>query len=378
VLNYKEGEMRDHLQYWVGFHRVQGVGAARITKLLNTFGTLEKAWHASPEQLKTCGLTPAQVEAIVQARADTDLQAELERIADSGFSVLTILDEAYPERLREIHGPPPVLYISGEITEADRYAVAIVGTRRPTNYGRSVTREMAAYLAAQGVTIVSGLARGIDAEAHLAALDAGGRTIAVLGSGLDRVYPPEHRALAERISSSGAVVSDYALGTEPEGRNFPPRNRLISGLALGVIVVEAGNSSGALITADFAAEQGREVFAVPGGIYRVASKGANRLIQSGAHPLVEASEVLEILNLEQVAVLKAAYAELPSDPDEAMILEQLGSEPVHVDDLCAQVQLPSNKVNAALTILELKGLVQRTGGMHFSRLAERRARYKVD
>jgi DNA processing protein len=222
------------------------------------------------------------------------------------------------------------------------------------------------------------LARGIDAEAHLAALDAGGRTIAVLGSGLDRVYPPEHRALAERISSSGAVVSDYALGTEPEGRNFPPRNRLISGLALGVIVVEAGNSSGALITADFAAEQGREVFAVPGGIYRTASKGANRLIQSGAHPLVEASEVLEILNLEQVAVMRAAHAELPSDPDEAMILEQLGSEPVHVDDLCAQVELPAYKVNAALTMLELKGLVQRTGGMHFSRLAERRARYKVD
>ncbi len=200
----------------------------------------------------------------------------------------------------------------------------------------------------------------------------------MLGSGLDRVYPPEYRALAERISNSGAVVSDYPLGTEPEGRNFPPRNRLISGLSLGVIVVEAGSSSGALITADFAAEQGRDVFAVPGGIYRPASKGTNRLISSGAHPLIEASEVLEILNLEQVAIKKAAQAELASDPEEAMVLEKLGREPMHVDDLYAQVDLPSHKVNAALTMLELRGLVQRTGGMHFSRLAERVAGYRVD
>ncbi len=370
--------MSDHLRYWVGFHRVQGIGAARIAKLIEAFGDLATAWEASPAELKEYGLHTLLVDAVLDAREHSDLDAELQRIYQPGFKVVTILDDQYPERLREIHGPPPVLYIWGELIESDRFAVSIVGTRRPTKYGRSDTREMAGFLASRGVPIISGLARGIDAEAHSAALDAGGRTVGVLGSGLDRIYPPEHRALAQDISTRGAIISDYPLGTEPEGRNFPPRNRLISGLALGVIVVEAGETSGALITADFAAEQGRDVFTIPGGIYQHASKGTNRLIQSGAHPLLDPAEVLEILNLEQVTHEQAAHSELPAAPDEASILEHLGREPVHVDELRARVGLPSQQVNAALTMLELKGRVRRTGGMHFIRIAEPTAHYRVD
>lgn len=370
--------MNDHLRYWVGFHRVQGIGAARIARLIDTFGDLATAWKASPVDLRASGLNAALVDAVLDAREHTDLESELERIFQAGFSVVTILDDDYPQRLREVHTPPPVLYIWGALTGPDRYAVAIVGTRRPTKYGISATREIASFLASRGVTIISGLARGIDAEAHSATLDASGRTVAVLGSGLDRIYPPEHRSLAKDISLHGAVITDYALGTEPEGRNFPPRNRLISGLSLGVIVVEAGETSGALITADFAAEQGRDVFAVPGGIYSHASKGTNRLIQSGAHPLLDPAEVLEILNLEQITVGRSLQTKLPVDPDEASILEHLGRDPMHVDDLRALLGLPAQQVNAALTMLELKGRVRRTGGMHFIRIAEPNAHYRVD
>ena len=230
-----------------------------------------------------------------------DPARELDWISEMGYSLLTFKDRNYPARLREIDLTPPLLYLNGELEDNDRLAAAIVGTRRATQYGKSVAREIAYVLAGCGVTIVSGLARGIDGIAHQAAIDAGGRTLAVLGSGMDKIYPPEHRGLADKISAKGSVVSDYALGTKPEGRNFTPRNRIISGLSLAVIVIEAGESSGALITADFSADQGRDVFAVPGDIYKPKSKGTNRLIQAGAHPLVKPEEVLEILNLDLVS-----------------------------------------------------------------------------
>ena len=207
--------------------------------------------------------------------------------------MLTWEEDAYPRRLKEIDQPPPVLYLRGDLLPADEWAVAIVGTRRITAYGRQVTEEVATTLARSGVTVVSGLARGVDSVAHKAALDAGGRTIAVLGSGVDVIYPSEHRSLAERMIASGAILSDYPVGTAPDGVNFPPRNRIISGLSLAVIVVEAGQKSGALITAEFAAEQGRDVFAVPGNINAPQSAGCNALIQQGARPLLQARDVLE-------------------------------------------------------------------------------------
>ncbi|NIO68955.1 MAG: DNA-protecting protein DprA, partial [Anaerolineae bacterium] len=222
------------------------------------------------------------IDSLLETRNKISLDDEMEKIERAGAQVLTWQDDAYPPQLRHIHSPPPVLYVKGELRPEDEWAVAVVGTRRATVYGKEATRTLASDLARNGVTIVSGLARGIDAQAHRAALEAGGRTIAVFGSGIDIIYPPEHKKLAQAVVENGALVSEYALGTPPEGSNFPPRNRIISGLSLGVVIVEAGVRSGALITADYAGEQGRDVFAVPGNIFHRGSQGTNKLIQQGA------------------------------------------------------------------------------------------------
>lgn len=265
----------DEKKYWVGFNLIKGIGAVRLQALIQHFDGLEAAWKAAPADLAAAGLGLKLIERIVKARSQVDLDKIWARIESQGIKILTWEDEAYPQRLKEIEQPPPVLYLHGEYLPEDLFAVAIVGTRRVTPYGRQITEELAAHLAGNGITVVSGLARGVDAVAHQTALKAGGRTIGVLGSGVDKIYPPEHRQLAERMSASGAIVSDYAPGTPPDASNFPPRNRIISGLSLAVVVIEAGETSGALITAEFAAEQGREVFAVPGSILAPQSKGTN-------------------------------------------------------------------------------------------------------
>jgi DNA processing protein len=368
----------DQRRYWVGFNRVIGIGPVRLKALLEAFGDTETAWHASAEDLRAAGLDQRCLRGLLEARDTLDLDAELARIEGLGYRLLTWEEAEYPERLREISAPPPVLYLWGDLRPQDRWAAAVVGTRRPTAYGTAVARDLAAVLAASGVTVVSGLARGIDTIAHQSALEAGGRTLAVLGSGLDRLYPPEHRRLAERIAGAGAVLSDYPLGTAPEGGNFPPRNRIISGLALAVVIVEAGEGSGALITADFAAEQGREVFAVPGSIYSRASRGTNQLIRSGARPLVAFEDVLEALNLDVVIRQEEVSQALPEDETEAKILAALSSEPVHVDELQALCGLPAAQVSASLAMLELKGRARQVGGMHYVRAREPRAGYQVE
>jgi DNA processing protein len=370
--------MGDDLRYWVGFNRISGVGAARFKILLEAFGDLGVAWKATKQELRSAGLGQKTVQSIITTRNEMDPARELDRIYELGYSLLTTKDRNYPARLREIDLPPPILYLHGDLEETDRLATAIVGTRRATQYGKSVAREIAYVLAGCGVTIVSGLARGIDGIAHQAALDAGGRTIAVLGSGLDRVYPSEHRALAEKIAEQGSVISDYALGTKPEGRNFPPRNRIISGLSLAVIVIEAGESSGALITADFSADQGRDVFAVPGDIYKPSSIGTNRLIQAGAHPLVKPEEVLEVLNLDLVSSQDDVTEQLPEDEVELKVFQALSKQPMHVDELLTRCSLPASTINSALAMLELKGRVKQVGGMNFVRIREGKATYKVD
>jgi DNA processing protein len=238
-----------------------------------------------------------------------------------------------------------------------------------------VTEEIASFLAQNGVTVISGLARGIDAIAHQAALKAGGRSIAVLGSGVDHIYPPENRRLAEEMIAHGALISDYAPGTQPDGGNFPPRNRIISGLSMAVVVIEAGITSGALITATFAAEQGRDVFAVPGSILAQQSKGTNRLIRDGAQPLLDAEEILETLNLTQITEHRAARQTLPTDPTEQRIFGVLSSEPVHVDEVGLQTNLPIEQVSATLAMMELKGLVRQVGGMHYVAVRERMEKY---
>ena len=237
------------------------------------------------------------------------------------IKILTWEDADYPDKLMNIDQPPPVIYIRGSIKPEDRWAVAIVGTRRVTSYGRQVTEQVSTYLARNGLTVVSGLARGVDGVAHQTTLANNGRTIAVLGSGIDQIYPPEHRQLAEKIIENGAVISDYHPGTPPDAGNFPPRNRIISGLSLATVVVEAGETSGALITATFAAEQGREVFAVPGPIYAPQSKGTNRLIREGAQPLLDPVDIMESLNLRKVDHYKQASLLLPGDELETKLME---------------------------------------------------------
>lgn len=367
--------MGDTRKYWIGFNLVKGIGAARLRILLDRFGGIEQAWQASAQELYEIGLSQKLIENFLQVRTQVSLERIWENIEANGIEVYTWEDDSYPRRLKEIDQPPPVLYVKGNLLPEDDWAVAIVGTRRVTSYGRQVAENVSSFLARNGITVVSGLARGVDAIAHKAALDSGGRSIAVLGNGVDRVYPPENRKLAEEMMQNGALISDYALGTPPEGLNFPPRNRIISGLSQAVVIVEAGERSGALITASFAADQGREVFAVPGNINAPQSKGTNRLIQQGAHPLVDPQEILEILNMTMVSQHQVARTALPADATEAALLRTVSQEPLHIDEICYHVAMPIEKVTATLAMMELKGMVRQLGGMHYVAVREVPADY---
>jgi len=364
-------------KFWVGFSRVKGIGAVRTNLLLHHFGNLEAAWNASEAPLRQAGLSEKVAQAVVETRKSLDLEREIENIEKSGIQILTLEDQCYPKKLLSIEYPPPVLYVKGAIVENDECAVAIVGTRHVTSYGRQVAGELGRFLSHNGVTVISGLARGVDAVAHQSALDAGGRTLAVLGSGVDVIYPPEHRSLAERVIAHGALISDYFPGTPPEGVNFPPRNRIISGLSTVTVIVEAGERSGALITAEFAASQGREVFAVPGSIYAVHSKGANRLIRDGALPLLEFSELLEALHLTQIDEYRYAKKVLPENDIELLLMEALKDEAMHIDEIKAAVGLPMEKISAALVMMKLKGMVKETDNLTYLSINETEQIYEV-
>lgn len=368
----------DPLAYWIGFNKVRGIGPARLRALLDFFGSVEAAWRAPVADLGEVGLDRRSLASLVQARNDFDLDAEVARVADAGVDVLTWDDPRYPERLLAINDPPPVLYIRGDLRPDDDWAVAMVGTRHASAYGKEAARVIATDLARAGATVVSGLARGIDAQAHRAALEAGGRTLAVLGSGVDIIYPWENLKLAQEIAAHGAVLSEYPLGTQPEANNFPPRNRIISGLSRGIIVVEAGEQSGALITASYAADQGRDVFAVPGSIFQRGSLGANRLIRDGATPVLSANDVLDALNLTSVPQQVEAHMLFPTDATEAALLDQLADDPAHVDTVSRATGLPIATVTSTLALMELKGLVRHTGGMSYIRAREAGPVYRIE
>jgi DNA processing protein len=373
----KRSFVSDPRRFWVGFNLVKGIGAVRFHTLLETFGDASRAWQAPAKALIAAGISQKITANLVKMRSQIDLEQIWNNIQAKGIQVITWEDETYPRYLREIEQPPPVLYLLGNFVPDDDWSVAVVGTRRVTAYGRQVAEELASTLARSGVTVVSGLARGIDAVAHQAALNAGGRTLAVLGNGVDRIYPPEHRKLGERIAAQGALISDYPPGTPPEAGNFPPRNRIISGLARAVVIVEAGLDSGALITASFAAEQGREVFAVPGNINAPQSQGTNRLIRDGAYPLLSPQDVLELLNLSMATEQRAARTALPSDAGEIQLLQVLGHQPLHVDDIRIQTGMPIEKVTSTLAMMELKGMVRQVGGMNYVAVREPGEEYKA-
>lgn len=366
------------LKYWLGFNLVKGIGPAKVQALLDYFGSLTHAWQANEYELQKIGLDRRAIKTFLQTRREVDLEAALQKVEEAQISLLTWEMPAYPTYLREISNPPPLLYYLGDLLEQDQWAVAVVGTRRLTSYGRQVTRDLVAGLVQHNITVVSGLARGIDAVAHKTAVELGGRTLAVLGSGLDCVYPAEHRSLAQEIiQGQGAVISEYGLGIQPEAKNFPPRNRIISGLSLGVIIVEAGERSGALITTNFALEQDREVFAVPGNINSPASRGPNRLIQEGAKLVTQVDDVLEELNLLMVAERTAVQLALPETAEEIALYSHLSGQPLHIDELSRATGLPSALVSSTLTLMELKGMVQHVGGMNYTALREEGPVYNV-
>jgi DNA processing protein len=358
-------------KYWIAFSRVPRVGRVRVTQLEEHFGRLEAAWSASSGELRAAGLDSATVSACIAARDKINPDDEMELVHRHGVDAITWHDEAYPRQLREIFDRPPVIFVRGALTPADEWAVAVVGTRRVSVYGRQAAEEMARGLAANRVTVVSGLARGVDAIGHRAALDAGGRTIGVLACGLDMVYPPEHKRLAEQIIESGALISDYAIGTQPRSEFFPRRNRILSGISLGVLVVEGDVKSGALITARQALEQNREVFAVPGSIFSPNSRGTNKLIQDGEAKLTfDVQDVLAELNLSMAAQQIEMTELIPPDETESVLLRFLGAEPLHIDEVRRESGLPIATVTSALAMLELKGLVRQVGRMNYIRARE--------
>lgn len=365
-------------KYWIGFNIVPLIGSAKVRALLDYFGDLEAAWHAPTEQLKEAGLDRRAIDNLVEYRRKLDLDAELGKIAQQQVQFLTWDDEQYPSLLRQVYNPPPVIYVRGDLCPDDDWAVAVVGTRKATTYGKQMAEMLSGALARNHVTVVSGLARGIDTVAHRAALDAGGRTIAVLGCGLDHIYPAENRKLAHDIVQNGALISEYALGTPADAKNFPPRNRIISGLSLGVLVVEAGDDSGALITVDFATEQGRDVFAVPGNVLSKSSAGCNRLIRDGAKIVLSVQDVLEELNLTMVEQQAQARAVLPANETEASLLKMISDEPAHIDTLCRQTQLSVAEVSSTLALLELKGAVRQVGGMNYVLAREEGVSYRIE
>lgn len=362
---------------WVRLNRA-ALEPRKVTLLLQQFGGDPEAvlTAARAELARAGGISARSCDRLAEVCQWDGWPAEQALLERLGASVLTFADAEYPPPLRQIYDPPPVLYVRGSLREEDRYAVAVVGTRQATPYGRNTAFQIARQLARAGVTVVSGMARGIDAQAHRGALSVGGRTIAVLGCGVDQCYPPEHARLRDEIAASGAVVSEFPLGSGPERWNFVRRNRIISGLSLGVLLVEAPGDSGAIKTADFALEQGREVFAVPGNVDVPTSRGCNLFIKQQGAALVEnAADILDALNLATTAAEEEPPAQpalpLPLSPGAERVLALLGPQQKHVDAIAAESALPLSEVLSALTLLEMSGSARRLPGNYYVRLVGR-------
>ena len=393
----------------IHLNMIQGVGLKTVQRLRDVFGSAESALQATPDELeKVDQLSPAMRDLLQRKPIQYPLKRELELINEYGCQVVTLYDAAYPQCLKEIDTPPLVLYIRGELTSEDSLSLSIVGSRDAKDYGRKVSYRLSYQLAQRGLTVISGLARGIDTSAHRGALEAGGRTIAVMGSGLSFIYPATNRDLAEKIMESGALISEFPMGVKPKPRNFPRRNRIISGLTLGTVVVEASNRSGALITARLAGEQGREVFAVPGEIFSELSTGTHKLINNGAKLINTVDDLLNELPpyaLNRIQsdgpassmpdVETESSQELPVErsdpkpaatqpssevqqpiqsappldltPDERTIFDAIEVPSSHIDTIVRTTQLPISQVSSVLLMLELKGIVQQLPGKQFAK-----------
>ena len=357
--------------YWIGLKAVPGIGNVTFRRLLERFDTPEAVLNAPAAALAGIrGITSAIIEGIHNGEWRRFAEEECRRLEASTARLVSYISCDYPKSLFEIPDPPPFLYVKGTV-HSPEVSIAIVGSRRATSYGLMTTGKLAEGLASHGVCVVSGMARGVDTAAHKGALQAGGRSIGVLGCGVDMVYPPENRALFEEMADKGCLVSEFPLGTLPLAENFPRRNRIISGLSRGVLVVEAAEKSGSLITAQYALEQGRDVFAVPGNISFATSRGSNRLIKQGAK-LVDCVEDI----LEELPELAGVSAGTPLfrptartfalTPKEAAIYELLAHSPLHIDDIISQTELTAGEVSSMLLHLELKGAVTPLPGTHYA------------
>ncbi len=374
---------------------IPGIGNHTIRRLLAAFGSAEKSLAATSAELAQIdGLTPDVRQQLIDGRSRAPLAQELELIEQHQCHIVTINDESYPPLLKQIHDPPVLLYIIGKFPLQDTPSIAIVGSRSPTEYGKTTSQQLSYQLAERGITIVSGFARGIDTCVHRGALEAGGDTVAVFGCGLSIIYPETNRGLAAEIIESGALVAEFPMTMPPRGKNFPRRNRVISGLTLGTLVVEASDRSGSLITARHAAEQGREVFAVPGQIFSGVSRGTHSLINQGATLINSVDDLLDALPQDYTQILGGKSIEPPSakqsdkiarpqsvekrstptpqpkanlnlTPDEQTVLSAIDADSVHIDEITRITQLPIGKVSSLLVMLELKGIVQQLPGKQF-------------
>lgn len=355
--------------YWLAWARVRGIGPHRLKRLAEFFGSLERAWQADAPALQQVeGIGPTLAEAIVSARPALDPGEILEQTQKPGIPFLTPADPGYPPLLWELPDPPPILYVLGECPDWQQPAIAVVGTRAPTAYGRQWTQKVSAALAQAGCVVVSGLATGIDGIAHQACLEAGGKTVAVLGTGVDQVYPAHHRPLYQRILEQGVVLSEYPPGTPPAKEHFPQRNRIIAGLCRATLVMEAPERSGALITAQLANHYGREVYALPGNIDTAAARGCLQLIRHGAGMILGIEDLLKELGLVPGSPLPEQPASPgPRDPQQQLLWQILGNEVLSLDALAQATQMDMATLSSTLLLMELEGWLVQLPGMRYRR-----------
>jgi DNA processing protein len=371
----------DDLKYWLALTLIKDIGPVTAKRLLSAFRTPQRVFAASPNELKDVeGINDSKINGISEFNSWDEVAKKIDEINEHNVRIIRYTDEEYPESLRYIDDSPVILYVKGSFIKKDKYAVAIVGSRNMTPYGKKITETIASELALCGITIVSGMARGIDAISHKSALKVNGRSIAVLGSGLDNPYPPENKGLFDELSERGCVISEFPMGTPPNKENFPRRNRLISGLSLGVLVVEATARSGSLITAGCALDQGKDVFAVPGSITSANSEGTHELIKKGAKLVQKTEDILEDIaphlkglrgsangpSGESLSVnLPINLNGLEINDEEKAICSILGSEPKHIDIISREAGMQAGKVLAILLGLEIKGIVKQSEGKRF-------------
>lgn len=358
--------MYEKMKYWVWLSSLVKIPPRKRFELLEHFKDPEHIWYAQVnELLDLVFLEKHYIGHLSDIQARKDVERHMDRIIASDMEMITIKDSNYPENLKNIYDPPLVLYTKGSLI-SNEPQLAVIGSRRASRYGLEMAEKISACLSKAGLTITSGMARGIDSKAHIGALDAGGRTIAILGCGVDIAYPAENRDLMKRISSSGTVISEYLPGTPPIANNFPARNRIISGMSMGILIVEASEKSGSLITANFALEQGREVFAIPGNIDSRNSTGTNRLIRDGAKIVLDISDILDELNISYIAdnrfYKNKRINTRELDIDERNVLKKLQNEPMHIDKIAVVCGMNVNVLSSILVMLELKGLVEQLPG----------------